>query len=116
MTICIPTTSPDGTAAHMSTHFGEAPYYTLVDPEAASAQSFPNLWARGEEICAGAEGIAGRAVDAVICRGIGPLALEQLWARGIAVLTTDAWTVAEAIRAFRVAKVSRVTHTSAPLG
>lgn len=115
MTVCVPTTSAQGAVAHVSTQFDEAPYYTLVDLEATRAQAFPNLWKQDEERWAAAKGLEGKAVDAVICRGISPMALGQLRAHGVAVLTTDARTVVEAVRAFRAGKVSRPTFAAAPL-
>ncbi|MEJ2215289.1 MAG: NifB/NifX family molybdenum-iron cluster-binding protein [Gemmatimonadota bacterium] len=114
MTICIPTMSDSGATAILSPRFESAPYYTLVDLEASWAQAFPNPCAGDEDRWDAAKGLDGWAVDAVVCKQIGLTALEQLRAHGIPVLATEAGTVAEAVRAFREVKVSRLTHSSGP--
>jgi predicted Fe-Mo cluster-binding NifX family protein len=112
MIICVPTTSDDGATARVAALFDEAPYYTLVGLGGTAARAFPNVWPRDGDRWDAASCLDGRAVDAVICRGISPTVLGQLRAHGIAVLATDAWTVAGAVRAFREARVSRFTTAS----
>ncbi|MEJ2186434.1 MAG: NifB/NifX family molybdenum-iron cluster-binding protein [Gemmatimonadota bacterium] len=112
MTICIPTMSNSGATAVLSPHFDSAPYYTLVDVEASWAHAYTNPWTGDEGWWYAGKGPEGGAVDAVVCKAISPTALEQFRAHGIPVLATEAGTVAEAVRAFREAKVSRLTRAS----
>ncbi|MEJ2503938.1 MAG: NifB/NifX family molybdenum-iron cluster-binding protein [Gemmatimonadota bacterium] len=115
MTVCIPTTDDVGAAARLSSHFGRAPFFTIVDVEAARAETVPNPRPRHEKgECDPLGALDGRGVDVVVCRGIGPGALERLRTVGIPVLTTEAWTVGDAVRAFREGRASRVAAGHGP--
>lgn len=102
MKICIPSTDDTGLNARVSPHFGRAPFFTLVEVEAASTSILTNEHAQdGAGRCYAAEALVGRAVDAVVCRGMGAAARETLRNLGLGVLDTEAWTVAEVVRELR---------------
>jgi predicted Fe-Mo cluster-binding NifX family protein len=102
MKLCIPTENDGGLEARLSTHFGRAPYFTVVASETAAALVLPNAGAvHGHGHCADAGAtFDGHDVQAVVCRGIGGGALARLRERGIGVYLTKASTVAEALRVF----------------
>lgn len=110
MRVCIPTTNDAGVAGRVSPHFGRAPYFTLVDLATSETHTFPNPRAEHEEgRCHVSEALEGRIVDAVVCRAMGSIVLRELRDYGVAVLRTDAWTVAGALRQFREGRLSRLT-------
>jgi predicted Fe-Mo cluster-binding NifX family protein len=114
MTICIPTISDDGATARLSPHYGRAPFYMLVDVGAASARAIPNPRADHRSgRCEVTAAVEGRPIEAVVCRGMGAKAFEQLRAHGVTVLSTEAWTVADAVRAFREGRLRLFTPDAA---
>ena len=116
MRICIPTVNDAGLGGRLSPHFGRAQYFTLVDVEQGRACTSPNPHAMHEEGERDATRVVeDGTVDAVVCRGIGPRALERLRAYGVPVLHTGAWTVAGAIRELREGKLTRLTADAAHL-
>lgn len=110
MRVCIPTTNDAGLRGRVSPHFGRSPFFTLVDLETTETHTMPNPEA-GHEAgrCRVAEALTGRILDAVVCRDMGPIVLDELREQGVAVLRTDAWTVAGAIRQFREGRLYRLT-------
>lgn len=93
MRVCIPTISEAGLDGRLSPHFGKAPYFTLADVEAGRVRALSNPNARHEEgRCDAVQAVRGMGVDVVVCRGMGPKALESLRRHGVAVLVTDGWT------------------------
>lgn len=98
MRLCIPTTDDRGLAARLSPHFGSAPCFTLVDTASGEVEALTNDHAVHEHgRCNPAQGLEGRGLDAVVCRGLGRRALQRLQASGLPVLVTDALTVADAL-------------------
>lgn len=114
MRVCIPTISEAGLDGRLSPHFGKAPYFTLADVEAGRVRALSNPNARHEEgRCDAVQAVRGMGVDVVVCRGMGPKALESLRRHGVAVLVTDGWTVAEALRGFREGLLAPLTREHA---
>jgi len=114
MNICIPTVSDAGAAARLSPHFGRAPFFTLVDVESGRAETVRNRDPQHEHgRCDPLGALEGGGVHAVVCRGMGSHALERLAARGVPVLATDAWLVADALQAFREGRLPRLTREDA---
>jgi len=102
MKVCIPTTDDTGLNARVSPHFGRAPFFTLVDVEAVRTATLTNEHALdGQGRCYAAEALVNRAVDAVVCQGMGATARETLRDLGLRVLDTEAWTVAEVVGELR---------------
>jgi len=98
MRICLPTTDDRGLAARLSPHFGSAPCFTLLDTATGEVEVLGNDHAVHEHgHCNPAQGLEGRGLDAVVCRGLGRRALQRLQASGMHVLVTDAFTVADAL-------------------
>jgi predicted Fe-Mo cluster-binding NifX family protein len=102
MLLCLPTTDDRGLAARLSPHFGSAPCFTLVDTASGTVDVVVNDHAAHEHgRCDPMKDLQGRSLDAVVCRGLGQRALMRLQGSGIAVLVTEAFTVAEALTAFQ---------------
>ncbi len=109
MRICLPTVSELGLAARLSPHFGRAPYFTIVDDETGAVQVLRNDRQHQQHgHCDPLGGLADVAADAVVCRGVGAHALMLLEQRGLPAYTTEAWTVAEALEAFRGGRLVRM--------
>jgi predicted Fe-Mo cluster-binding NifX family protein len=116
MTLCIPTMDQAGLQARISTHFGRAPCYTLVDDDQAGVEVRVVLnhhAAHGHGQCSLPDSVASGVTDAVICRGIGRNALARLHERGIRVFVTEAELVEEGVRAFRGGLLSEMTAVEA---
>jgi predicted Fe-Mo cluster-binding NifX family protein len=110
MRICIPTTDDAGLRGRLSPHFGRAPWFTIVDVEAGRAWTLRNRRAQHEAgRCDPVAALEGETVDAVVCRGMGPSARDELRSRGVAVLVTGGWTVADAVRELREGTLSPLT-------
>lgn len=117
MKLCMPTINEQGLAARLSPHFGSAPYYTVVESETGDAAVLVNGQAQHEHgHCDPTRGLQGQGIDAVVCRGLGRRALMVLDQLGIQVLMTEAWTVADALAAFRTGRLASFTLAAACQG
>ncbi len=97
MKVCIPTETDEGLGASVCPHFGQAPFFTVVDTETKDVSSSPN---QGHHVAGArtpAEIIADKGVDAVIVGGCGPRAVQIFAAKGIRVYQGGSGTVAEVI-------------------
>lgn len=114
MRLCMPTVDDAGLAARLTAHFGSAPYYTIVETDSGTIEVVANAHARHEHgSCEAAGGMTGRAVDAVVCQGLGRRALAGLAASGIPVYVAGAADVAAAVAEFRGGKLERLTEDAA---
>jgi len=114
MRLCMPTINEGGLAARLSPHFGSAPYHTLIETDTGETSVLLNDHTRHEHgRCQPTNGLEGRGVDAVVCRGLGQRAMAALNGAGIEVLVTDGWTVAEALDAFREGKLAAMSPDTA---
>ena len=101
MRICIPTVNETGLHGRLSTHFGRAPHYTLVESSNGALAVIPNIRAQHDHgRCDAAQDFEELGIGAVICRGLGRNALAGLRRHGVTVFVTDADTVQEAMEAF----------------
>ncbi len=114
MRICVPTVSDGGLTARLSPHFGRAPFFTIVDGESGAVEVLLNGRQHHQHgHCDPLGALGDVAADAVVCRGVGAHALMLLEQRGLAAYLTDAWTVTEALDAFRSGALSRVAQEQA---
>jgi predicted Fe-Mo cluster-binding NifX family protein len=114
MKLCMPTVDEAGLAGRMAGHFGSAPYFTYVDSDSGAVEVVANAHAHHEHgSCAPATGMSGRAVDAVICHGLGRRALAGLAAAGIPVYVTAEESVAGAVEEFRFGGLAVLTEDAA---
>jgi predicted Fe-Mo cluster-binding NifX family protein len=97
-------TKGDNLDAPLDSRFGRAPKFLIYDLETSTFEIIDNQQnlnaAQGAGIQS-AETIAGRGVRGVVTGHCGPKAFRVLSAAKIAVYSTEAPTVSEALRAFR---------------
>lgn len=106
MILCIPTNNDQGFDATLSSHFGRAPWFTIIDSETGSVKLIRND--EGHHIhgaCVPTEEIVRNRVDGVLCRGIGRGASARLAAEGIDVYITEASVVSSSLEALKAGKV-----------
>ncbi len=109
MRICLPTVGEGGLTARLSPHFGRAPFFTIVDGETGTVEILRNDRRHQQHgHCDPLGALAEVAADAVVCRGVGAHALMLLEQRGMAAYSTEAWTVMDALEAFRSGALPRV--------
>jgi len=114
MKLCIPTDDERGLMGRLSSHFGSAPFFTLVDSETGEARVVANLHEQHEPgTCQSAEALRGYGVGAVVCRGLGRRAFARLRNMGLPVFVTDGEDPAEALAKYRSGRLDRLTSESA---
>jgi predicted Fe-Mo cluster-binding NifX family protein len=114
MKLCIPTLDDRGLQGQLSTHFGSAPTFTLVDTSTHAVVVVPNLHHRhGPGSCETARLLPGYRVDAVVCRGLGHRAFAQLQALGLPVFVSEGEVVGEAVEAHRLGLLRRLISEAA---
>jgi predicted Fe-Mo cluster-binding NifX family protein len=110
MRLCIPTIDERGLAGRLSPHFGSTPFFTIVDVAAGTVEVFANAQARHEHgQCRPAAALEGRAVDAVVCSGLGRGAFAVLAEAGYRVYLTTERDVLRAVDAFVVGRLQAAT-------
>lgn len=108
MKICIPTEDPRGLEARLSGHFGEAPYFTLIDANTEGVEVVPNpRVGHGHGGCGLPNELHRLGVDAVLCGGLGRRALIRLRELGVSVIATREEHVAGALAALRAGRLAR---------
>ncbi len=114
MRICLPTVNAGGVGARLSPHFGRAPFFTIVDGDTGAVEVVANHRQQHEHGHCDPLGALGEvAADAVVCRGVGAHALMLLEQRGLAAYLTTAWSVTEALEAFRSGALPRMGQEQA---
>jgi predicted Fe-Mo cluster-binding NifX family protein len=117
MKLCIPTDEDGGLGGRLSSHFGSAPYFTLVESETGEADIVSNLHRDHEPgTCQAADLLRGYGVAAVVCRGLGRRAYGRLRNLGVPVFVTEAEDSLSALRQFRAGRLKRLTAESACRG
>ncbi len=110
MILCIPTVDNRGMDARLADHFGRAAFFTLVDTSNGNAVTILNRNAEHEHgRCKPTESLESLQLDKFICRGIGRRAVEKLRTLNREVYLVDAETVAEALEAYCVGRLHRIT-------
>jgi predicted Fe-Mo cluster-binding NifX family protein len=112
MRLLIPTADPHGLEAHLSGHFGRAPFYAVADTETGTVQTVANpSVGHGHGECVPAGGAFGPGgFDAVVCQGIGQGAIARLAAAGIPVFVHEGPDVAAAMAAFQAHQLQAATR------
>ncbi|RJR29165.1 MAG: dinitrogenase iron-molybdenum cofactor biosynthesis protein [Candidatus Latescibacterota bacterium] len=98
------TTSGDSLDAALDARFGRAPRFLVCDTDSGAVEVIDNQ--KGMDAAQGAgiqaaQTVARAGVQAVVTGHCGPKAFRVLSEAGVAVYTTDAATVAEALERFR---------------
>ena len=84
MKICIPTETDQGLEAAVMAHFGSAPFFTIYDTntegiEHVGNQNLHHMHGGCQPLLA----LNGKAVDVVICGGMGARAVQKLGEGGV---------------------------------
>ncbi len=114
MNICIPVTADEGLASRVSSHFGSAPLFMIVDTGTSGCRSIPNLNLHHDHgMCRPLSSLAGESLDGIVVGGIGRGALGKLQAAGIRVYLSTAPTVEATVAAFTAGTLREVTPAQA---
>ena len=117
MNICIPVTEDQGTRSPVSTHFGSAPLFMIVDTESGACRPLPNRnLHHAHGACRPLATLSGEGIDGVLVCGIGRGALAQLQASGLRVYLADSATVEEALAALSAGSLREATLDAACAG
>jgi predicted Fe-Mo cluster-binding NifX family protein len=99
MKICIPTETDEGKKAPVCQHFGSAPYFTVCDTDDDTFEVLSNLNEHHAHGSCNPLGIlSGKNLDAIVCIGMGPRAIQKLKEAGVKTFTTEAQTVKEVLQ------------------
>ncbi len=108
MRICIPTASEGGLEASVCSHFGSAPYFTVVDDASGAVEVVRNTHVQHEHgSCDPTAAVLGLGIDAVVCRGVGWRGLVMLEEQGVPVYRTENWRAGDALKALRAGHLPR---------
>ena len=105
MRLLVPTIDPPSATAQVSSHFGRAPYFAVLDTETGAVTSLGSPSANHECHTLAAT-LVREGVEAVACAGLGPGALASLTAAGIPVYVTRERSVAQIASAWRAGAVA----------
>lgn len=110
MKLCIPTEDSKGLDARVNEHFGSSPFFTVVDTDSENIELLNNrdLTHRHGE-CNPVSSIESRAIDAVVCGGLGKRALARLQQSGFKVYLSKASTVRDVVAEQRGGKLRDAT-------
>ena len=114
MKICIPTETDQGLEAAVMAHFGSAPYFTIYDTD---TRCFEHIGNRNLHHmhggCQPLLALNGKAVDVVICGGMGARAVQKLGAGGIQAYKVKGATVKEALANYLAGQLNPITPLNA---
>jgi predicted Fe-Mo cluster-binding NifX family protein len=114
MRICIPTETDMGQEAKVYGHFGSAPYFTIYDTEKDDCETVDNSnQHHAHGTCHPLKVLDGKAIDAVVCSGMGKRAIEKLNEAGIRVYRASGAKVEEIIEEYRTSGLEGITDKNA---
>jgi predicted Fe-Mo cluster-binding NifX family protein len=117
MQICIPVLEDRGLESRVSTHFGSAPAFMIVDTESRNCRLVGNSnQHHAHGMCQPLAVLAGENVDGMVVGGIGMGALMKLQAAGITVYRAMHPTVGETLAAFTAGSLGPVDRNEACAG
>jgi predicted Fe-Mo cluster-binding NifX family protein len=97
MKIVIPSMDDRGLQAVVSSHFGQAPFFTVIDDQSREVTSVASPGHQGDKTPA--QAIAETGAQVVLCGGMGGRAIQILAAAGVAVFMGAQGTVQQALDA-----------------
>jgi predicted Fe-Mo cluster-binding NifX family protein len=114
MRLCIPVDENAGLKSATCAHFGSAPYFLIHDTETGACEVIDNS---GRDhlhgMCQPLSALEGQTIDAVVCVGMGPRALERLLAAGIKTYRSVGATVEEVVKACKAGELELLTPETA---
>ncbi len=97
MRIAIPTEGRKGLEERIAYHFGRSKTYTIIDEDKNTVEIIDNTSEHMGGSGLPPELLEKKGVKIVLCRAIGPKAVNLLQEKGIKVYTTNAETVKQAL-------------------
>ena len=109
MKICIPVEGKSGWDERICEHFGRAPAYALIDLEKMELDFIENISDHFGGTKKPPEIIADTGANIVLACGMGPMAMNMLFEKGLKVYCGISGTVKESFEAFQNGKLSLAT-------
>jgi predicted Fe-Mo cluster-binding NifX family protein len=117
MTICIPIDEDHGLDSPVSSHFGSARCFLIVDTDTGACRAVVNEHSHaGHGQCQPLAAVRRERIEGVVVGGIGRRALERLSSDGIGVFRAGPRTVKETVAAFTAGTLARVMPDDACAG
>jgi len=109
MKICIPTMGGEGLDSQISSHFGRAPNFTIVDPDTKEVSIIDNTAEHFGGMATTPELIRSSGVDVMLVSGIGPRAVQLFEQMGIRVYVGAMGTARSALDAYNSGSLDEAT-------
>lgn len=113
MNICIPVVAQNDLESPISSHFGQANAFAMVDDETDEIQFVANTGHHHGGHLTPAELIGQAGADVVLCGGLGVKAVRLFEQQGIHVYCQASGTVREALEAYKAGKLPEATDANA---
>jgi predicted Fe-Mo cluster-binding NifX family protein len=112
--IVVPVSDDKGIDAHLSQHFGRAPFYAIIDLDEKGQVIGQGTIANTSEHFGGVglppDRILQLKPKALVTYGLGSKAIKMFQDAGVAVLRTEANTVREVVNAYNNDELQELTH------
>lgn len=116
MNICIPILDNNGLESTVSSHFGQALFFIVIDDKTNEIKTVQNTAKGGHQGAAGptpGQLIMEQDVDVVLCGGLGVRAVRMFEQAGIHVFNQASGTVTDALTAYKNGKLPEATDATA---
>jgi predicted Fe-Mo cluster-binding NifX family protein len=114
MKMCIPVETKEGLKAKVFDHFGSAPYFLIYDMDKATFEAVSNSDSHHiHGMCHPLKVLENKAIDAVVCRGMGARAVQKLNEGGIKAYRASGETVEELIKKYKEDALEEITANNA---
>ena len=113
--VCLPTMGDRGLEEYVSSHFGRAPTFTVVDIETNAVKVVPNTGEHMGGTGHAAEFLLKEGAQVMIVGNLGPRAVELFQQSGIEVFTCATGTVREAIEDWKAGALTEADAANACL-
>jgi predicted Fe-Mo cluster-binding NifX family protein len=113
MNICVPILENQGFNSPVSSHFGKAAFFAIVDDETNTINCIPNTGQHHGGAVTPAQVLEQAGADVVLCGGLGVRAVRLFEQHRIHVYCDASGTVAEALAAYRAGTLPEATDANA---
>jgi predicted Fe-Mo cluster-binding NifX family protein len=113
MKICIPVLEEKGFDSRISSHFGQADMFAMVDSDTNDISFLANTGEHHGGVLAPPELLHQAGIDLLICGGLGGKAVQMFQGFGIEVYSNASGTVSDALDAYRAGKLAQATKDTA---
>jgi predicted Fe-Mo cluster-binding NifX family protein len=113
MKICIPILEQNGFDSPLSSHFGQASGFAMLEEETNTLSFVVNNGSHHGGTKTPAEIIAAAGANVVLCGGLGGKAVHLFEQAGIRVYNNAAGTVADVLKAYKAGQLPEATDATA---